>query len=247
MLLKIVVCAIPTTITIIFDNMIELKHNISKSLYSIAFLLISSSILSQSEKSSIWQNFKQSLSYAKEDISFGVGVNTSGIYISKYRRDTKMGLGTQIFSGIYLPYSDNMFFHAQLGISYQQYQHRALNNLIHVDLFFLELPLFISAQLPISNTVETRFLLGWQSNLTLGSNQKGAYPENWASDGSGIEYTSGNMMRTDFGLYFGLGAEYKRWMFRFSGFTGIRKIVESDTGMINTFKLEIGFFPFRKL
>jgi hypothetical protein len=227
--------------------MIELKHHFSRHFCIVALLLISSYTLSQSEKSSIWQNFKQSLSYAKDDISFGTGINTSGIYMSKYQRDTKMGAGTQIFSGIYLPYSDNMFFHAQLGFSYQQFQHRVLNNTINVDLFFLELPLFISAQLPISNTVETRFLLGWQSNLMLGSNQKEAYPENWTSDGSGIAYSSSNMMRTDFGLYFGLGAEYKRWMFRFSGFTGIRKIVESDTGMINTFKLEIGFFPFRKL
>lgn len=227
--------------------MIELKHSFSRHLLVLSLFLISFSAKSQEEKSSHWQSLKQSLNYAKEDISFGVGVNTSGIYMSRYRKETNAGAGLQVFSGIYLPYSDNMFFHAQLGLAYQQFQHRALDNTVNIDLFFLELPLFISAQLPVSNAFETRFLLGWQSNLLLGSNQRGAYPENWSDHGTGITYSHNNLMRADFGFYFGFGVEYQRWMFKASGFAGIKKIVEPDTGMINTFKLEIGFFPFRKL
>jgi hypothetical protein len=227
--------------------MASLKLSFSTRFLVVSLLLMSTCSLSQNERHSSWHNFKQSLGYAKEDINFGLGVNTSGIYMSKYRRDTEMGAGGQIFSGIYLPYSDNMFFHAQLGLAYQQFQHNALNSKINIDMFFLELPLFISAQLPISNTVETRFLVGWQSNLLIGSNQRGSYTENWSSEGSGIQYNPNNLMRADFGFYFGFGIEYQRWLFRVSGFTGIKKLVEIDTGMINTFKLEIGFFPFRKL
>lgn len=227
--------------------MIELKHSFSRRLLLIFIFLTSLNTHSQEERLSHWQNFKQSLTYAKEDVNFGAGVNISGIYTSKYRKETSMGAGAQFFTGIYLPYSDNMFFHAQLGLGYQQFQHHAFERTINIDMFLLELPLYISAQLPVSNIFETRFLLGWQSNLILGSNQRNDYPEDWSIDGSGIEYSPNNLMRADFGFYFGLGVEYQKWLFKVTGFTGIKKIIAADTGMINTFKLEIGFFPFRKL
>ncbi len=226
--------------------MIKLKLSFAKCVLLMSFLSTSSLTMSQEEKLTHWQNFKQILSYAKEDINFGVGSNTSGIYTSKYRRETSMGAGAQIFSGIYLPYSDNMFFHTQIGLAYQQFQHHTIESALSVDMFFLELPLYISAQLPVANAFETRFHLGWQSNFLLGSNLRGQYPENWSAEDSGIEYVSNQLLRADFGFYFGFGVEYQKWMFRVSGFTGIKKIVEKDSGMLNTFKIDIGFFPFRK-
>lgn len=174
-------------------------------------------------------------------------MNSSGVYTSKYRHDLSMGAGFQFFAGAYLPYADNMFLHVQLGLSFQQFQQKAGDNSLNFSMLFLELPVYISAQLPMSNSFESRFLLGWQSNLMLNATQKGEYPEFWGDDDSRLMYKTADFMRVDFGLYFGFAAEYRKWMIRTSCHVGINSLINSDTGMLNTFKLEIGYFLFRKL
>lgn len=235
------------TIRLIFVAMIELCRSFSK---FISVLLLSSFFgvaHTQTESPTFWKKAGQSLRYAKEDVNIGFGMNSSGVYTSKYRHDLSMGAGFQFFAGAYLPYADNMFLHVQLGLSFQQFQQKAGDNSLNFSMLFLELPVYISAQLPMSNSFESRFLLGWQSNLMLNATQKGEYPEFWGDDDSRLIYNTADFMRVDFGLYFGFAAEYRRWMIRTSCHVGINSLINSDTGMLNTFKLEIGYFLFRKL
>lgn len=227
--------------------MVEKRKSFSKFIFFLLLCLIFGPAQSQTEPPTFWQKAKQSLRYAKEDVNLGFGINSSGIYTSKYRRELSMGTGFQAFAGAYLPYADNMFVHAQLGVSYQQFQHQAGANKLNFDLLFIELPIFISAQLPMSDKLETRFLLGWQSNLLVHASQRGQYPDYWNDDDSRLTYNTADFMRVDFGLYFGFAAEYKRWMFRASSHVGINSLINTDTGMLNTYKFEIGYFLFRKL
>lgn len=196
----------------------------------------------QESKSEVWSELKQSVRFIQEDVHVGFGTNLSGVYTSRFRNQTKMGTGFQLFLGAYLPYSNNLFFHSQLGFAQTYFTHHVGSEHIRVGMSTLELPIFISALLPISNAVETRLLLGWQGNLIIRNAVSGNYPEGTNS----IMYTRNELMKSDFGFYFGFAVEYRKWFLRSSGFVGINSIINNDTGMLNTFKLDLGYFMFRK-
>ena len=200
----------------------------------------------QNQNASRVQGINEFLNILKEDMYVGGGTNFSGVYMSKYRTNTNMSLGMQGFVGFYFPYTDNLFFHGQLGMASQNFTHTTPNEQIQVTLSSIELPIFVSALLPISTKLETRLIVGWQGNWIFRTKNSAAYSPEWSSNPNSILYNPERMMTHDFGFYFGIGAEYGRWLVRATGYTGINNLVKNDTGMINTWKFDVGYFIFRK-
>lgn len=229
----------------IFAAMIFKQNVLFILVLTILFVSKTSDTWSQKQEETKWMKTRQSLAFLKDDFYLGSGLNISGMYSSRFKNQTSNGVGFQFFTGAYVPFNNNIFLHGQLGISRLNFSHFPADSRVNLNLTFLEVPLFFSAQLPISNDFETRLLLGWQANLLLGKSVQGSYSQDWIENNS-FYFNQSNLLRSDFGFYFGLAAEYKRFMFRASGFTGINNIIQSDTGMINTFKLDIAYFIFRK-
>lgn len=133
-------------------------------LFMMHWTMFTTILYAQNQNASRVQNMNQFLKILKEDMYVGSGMNFSGVYMSKYRNNTTMSIGMQGFVGFYFPYTDNLFFHGQLGMASQNFAHTALNETLQVTISSVELPIFVSALLPISTNFETRLIVGWQGN-----------------------------------------------------------------------------------
>lgn len=184
-----------------------------------------------------WNN----LPYAFDDITFMVGISNSGLYYSNHYRELSFKPGFIIGAEDFFPVFNKAFLHVGLKYAQLGFEHTPYN--VVFTTHNIDIPLFLSYELPELRSLDLRLLIGSRFLFRTGSTTQGTYPN--SPDITRLNPTQ--FSNFDFGFVFGLSAEYKNFYFTARGYTGFIKLIPSDTGMNNSFSLEVGYFIFRNL
>ncbi|MBX2961785.1 MAG: hypothetical protein KF687_04680 [Cyclobacteriaceae bacterium] len=184
-----------------------------------------------------WNN----LPYSFDDIAFMVGVTNSSLYYSNYFRELSFTPGFIIGAEDFFPVFDKAFLHVGLKYAQLGFEHTPYN--VVFTTHNIDIPLFLSYELPELRSFDLRLLFGSRFLFRTGSNTKGTYP----TSPEIFRFNPTQFSNFDFGFVFGLSAEYKNFYSSARGYTGFIKLIPSDTGMNNSFSLEVGYFIFRNL
>ena len=195
------------------------------------------------------------LSYLIDDIYVTAGINRGGIMFSNYFRDLRDDNGINFGVESYFPLQDKMFLN--FGVNYLQTQFGHVSSLVEEDekvVFknhILEMPLYGSFELPIMRSFDFRFLLGIHLNYRLMTESDREYPSVVTElgpykDGGNFHYpASEEMRRFNGGMYFGLSWERSNVYFRLRSSSGFNNLHRNEQGMLHSFHIDLGVFPFR--
>jgi hypothetical protein len=187
-----------------------------------------------------WNN----LPYLFDDMTIVFGLSRSGLYYTENYRELSHIGGWSIGVEDFLPVFDRAFFHFGLKYAQRGFEHE--RHSIKFITHNIDMPLFLSYELPALRSFDFRLLFGGQFTLRTGSERKGSYISPGFGD-SYYFYRPSEFNRYDFGFTFGLSAEHNNIYFRLRGFSGYRKLMPDDTGMNSAFSAEVGYFVFRNL
>ena len=184
-----------------------------------------------------WSN----LPYFMDDLMFIGSLNRTGLHYSNEFRNLRVANGYTLGFEIYYPLLPKAFLHYGLSMSRNTFEH----NGIAVRLRQLNLPFIMAYELPVFRDFDFRFLLGGQMSFF----RRGDYewPNTGTPDFNLFWFEGRDFQSFDLGMCFGLSMEYNNFYGRLRNFTGTRKLDPADTGMINSWHIELGYFPFRKL
>lgn len=208
-----------------------------------------SSVSDDNEGEKKWKKYGRlaQLPYFMDDIQLIGGLNTAGLYMSDNYRNLSYAKGFQFGLESYIPVGQIIFFNYGVHFSQRNFMYKD-------DLFknnFIDIPLYVSYELPVLKSVDLRFFLGWQFSYRLSSVSDQRYFE---EGGSGNEYYKvDDFNRFDTGWTFGLSGEYKSIFFRARSYVGLggispTTIIDGKTnikGTFNSIGLEAGYFLFR--
>lgn len=195
-------------------------------------------LATQKENSFInWSN----LPYFMDDLMFIGGLNRSGLHYSNEFRNLRVGNGWNFGIENYYPLLPKTFFHYGLNFSRHTFTHYNFD----IQLRQLNVPLIMAYELPVFRNFDFRFLLGGQLSFF----RRGGYniPSTVTPQDGILIFDGYDYQRFDLGMCFGLSMEYNDLYGRIRNYTGTRKLIPNDTGMLNSWHIEIGYFPFRKL
>jgi len=184
------------------------------------------------------------LPFIVDDIMLIGGINLSGIYYSNHYQNLKYSRGYQIGIDQYMPIDRIMFLSIGLHYSQRNFSHRTDTH-IRFKNNYLDLPLYVSFELPELKTIDLRFILGLQGSMRLYSKQKGTYSDNTLENN--FTYTPSIFQKVDAGWSFGLSGEYRNIFFRMRSYIGINNLDKSEQGMMHSLNFDIGYFIFRPL
>jgi hypothetical protein len=189
------------------------------------------------------------LEYLINDTYVTGGINRGGVFWSNEFRNLEYENGLQLGIEGYTPIAKKAFLN--IGFSYAQrnFSHSPITNntkeTITFRNHFIEMPIFLSHELPEFKQIDFRFILGIQFAYRFAGSQKKSYSSETMSNS--FFYKQENFKRFDGGLNFGLSGEYQDIYFRLRSFVGHNSIYGADTGMLNAFYIDFGFFLFRNL
>ncbi|HMP98652.1 MAG TPA: outer membrane beta-barrel protein [Cyclobacteriaceae bacterium] len=187
-----------------------------------------------------WHN----LPYIFDDMSIIAGVSRSGLhYTANYRELSHIGgwtLGVEDF----VPVFERAFLH--FGVKYARRGFEHSRHDIKFITHNIDMPLFLSYELPAMRLYDFRLFFGAQTSIRTGSNRQGNYGVPLPGE-TFYTYIPSQFNRFDFGFTFGLSAEVKDFYIRMRAFSGYFKLMPDDTGMNSAFSLEVGYFVFRNL
>lgn len=197
----------------------------------------------KSKKKSPWINWRY-LPFMFDDMTLIVGINRSGLfYTENYRELSHVG-GYTIGVEDFIPVFERAFFH--FGVKYARRGFEHSRHSIKFKTHNIDMPLFLSYELPAMRMYDLRLLFGTQTTYRTGSTMQGVYPAT-SPTGPFYRYMPTSFRHFDFGFTFGLSAEHNDFYFRLRGFSGFVNIMPDDTGMNSSFSLEIGYFILRNL
>jgi hypothetical protein len=189
--------------------------------------------------------------YLIDDIYITAGINRGGIFYSNYYQELKYKNGLQFAMNTYTPISDKAFLNGGIGFAHRGFLHQPRYEEERYDIDFttnfLEIPIYVSYELPEFSRVDFRFYLGAQFNFLLYKNQNNSYPEGMLNNPNVFMYNTDRFKTFDAGFRFGVSAEYNDFILQFSSFSGVNNIYSSEQGMLNTFNIDIGYFFMRKI
>jgi hypothetical protein len=188
-----------------------------------------------------WSN----LPYLFDDMSIIVGANRSGLYYTEYYRELGHINGFTVGVEDFIPVFERAFFHFGVKYARRGFSHAKHN--IQFRTHNLDLPMFLSYELPAMRMYDLRLLFGGQMSFRTGSTTLGRYTAPNIPGESNYYYIPSSFNNFDFGFTFGLSAEFNDFYFRLRSFNGYWKLMPDDTSMNSSFSLEIGYFIFRKL
>ncbi|MBX2946553.1 MAG: outer membrane beta-barrel protein [Cyclobacteriaceae bacterium] len=189
----------------------------------------------------IWPIDWNNLPYSFDDMTLLVGINTSGIYYSNNYRELSYITGYSIGVEDFIPVFERAFFHFGLKYTRRGFEHSDYH--VKFKTHNIDVPLFLSYELPALRMNDLRLLIGSQLVFRTGSTTEGAY----TSPGDYYRYYPTQFSNFDFGFMFGLSAEFNNFYTTVRSFSGFVKLMPDDTGMNSTFSLEVGYFIFRNL
>lgn len=184
-----------------------------------------------------WSN----LPYFMDDLMFIGSLNRTGLHYSNEFRNLRVANGYTLGFEIYYPLLPKAFLHYGLSMSQNSFEH----NGIAVRLRQLNLPFIMAYELPVLRAFDFRFLLGGQMSLFRCGDYR--WPTTFIPNNDVFWFNDNNFQALDLGMCFGLSMEYNNFYGRLRNYTGTRKLDPADTGMINSWHIELGYFPFRKL
>jgi hypothetical protein len=183
-----------------------------------------------------WTN----LPYFMDDLMFIGGLNRSDLHYSEDFKNIRVANGWNIGVENYYPLIPKAFLHYGLNISRQSFTHFGHS----VNIRQLNLPLIMAYELPVFRNFDFRFLLGGQLSFF----RRGEYEfGQTVTPDFNLLFDDRNFQSFDFGMNFGLSMEYNDFYGRLRNYTGTRKLDLTDTGMLSSWHIELGYFPFRKL
>lgn len=186
-------------------------------------------------------------SYLLGDLAVIVQGNRSGVGMSRVFRELGFSNGFGMSIESYAPIMPMAFLNYGIGYSNKGFRFSPdeLDSDVHFRMNFIEVPLFLSYELPELRAVDFRFLIGTQLSYMFGANQNGDYSPSLLENRTLHIYDAENFTPFDFGLLFGMSFEYKAFYLRFKGVVGTVMLDAPNTGQFNAFSLDVGVFPFR--
>lgn len=186
-------------------------------------------------------------SYLLGDLAVTIQGNRSGVGMSRAFRELGFNNGFGVSIESYTPVMPMAFFNYGIGYSNKSFRFSPEEQDVdvHFKLNFIEVPLFLSYELPELRSVDFRFLIGTQLSYMFGANRHGEYSTSMLENRTLHVFNEENFTPFDFGLLFGLSFEYKAFYLRCKGVVGTVMLDAPNTGQFNAFSLDIGVFPFR--
>lgn len=198
------------------------------------------------------------LPYEFDDVMLVAGLNLSSLNFSNYFRELGTVGGFQIGAEGYYPIGEKIFFHTGLMYARTGFLHRDFD--VRINNHQLVVPFLFAYELPVFRSYDWRIFFGGQFSYNVGFSSFGNYPE----EGNFFRYQTDEMNRFDMGLNFGLSMERDAYYLRLRGYFGTVKVTNGifpgerdpetnpyggigDTGMMQAFFVEFGYFLFRPL
>jgi hypothetical protein len=206
---------------------------------------VSPSFLSRTLGVIPWHN----LPFVFDDIMVVGGINQSGLHFSNQYRELSTIGGWQLGAEGYYPIGERLFLVTGAGYAQSGMQHAEHD--VRIRFHQINVPVLFAYELPVLRSFEWRLFLGTQFSYTTSADQSGVYPE----DGMMFRYNIDDINRMGFGFTFGLSWEHRDFYLRLRGYMGMVKRFTNlhpetqigDTGMMQTFQIEFGYFLFRPL
>ncbi|TVQ76123.1 MAG: PorT family protein [Flavobacteriales bacterium] len=198
------------------------------------------------------------LPYEFDDIMIIGGLNMSSLNFSNYFRELGTVGGWQIGFEGYYPIGEKVFFNTGMMYARTGFLHKDFD--VRINSHQLVVPFLFAYELPIFRSFDWRIFFGGQVSYNVGFSSFGLYPE----EGNFFRYETEEMNRFDLGMNYGLSLERDSYYMRLRGYFGTVKVTNGifpgerdpqtnpyggigDTGMMQAFFIEFGYFLFRPL
>jgi hypothetical protein len=192
-----------------------------------------------------WNN----LPYFMDDLMLVGGLNRTGIHYSNHFRQLRVDNGFNLGFENYVPMLPKAFLHYGLFFNHASIRYTATDDRNGtIKLNKLDIPVFMAYELPVFRQFDWRFFLGAQVSYRIGGASVNLPPAEGITTMPIVSaFDPTRFQRFDLGMNFGLSMEYNSWYGRIRNFTGTRKLDVNDTGMLNSWHIEVGYFLFRNL
>ncbi|HMP29651.1 MAG TPA: outer membrane beta-barrel protein [Saprospiraceae bacterium] len=184
--------------------------------------------------------------YLLDDSYMVIGVNSAGIYSSNNFRNLSYAPGLSIGLEQLYPLGKNIVLNGGIHFIQKNFNFESSQTKINLSNIYFEIPATAALELPIFKDFDLRLLFGATAGLRIHSNVRGNYNQILVANPEAFVYNTIDYNRFDFGWHFGLGMEYKDYIFRIRSYSGFAKLDKKDQGMLNTFQFEVGYYLFRK-
>lgn len=192
------------------------------------------------------KSFFEDIPYYADDFLITAGLNNGGLYFNKNNFETTYGYGSHFGVEHYQSLGMNLF--ANYGLHFNNTNFRQRSTDMDFSLYRLELPFFVSYEIPELRKFDFRFLLGGQFSYLLNATRSRDYTqEEITGDNTIFIYDPSGFRRFDMGLFFGLSMEIDNYYFRIGSTINVNKLDPNEQGMIHSLHLTVGVFPFRYL
>ena len=184
------------------------------------------------------------LPYFFDDIMVVFGVSNSGVYYTPNYESLAHVPGLKLGLESYFPVFPRAFLHFGVLGNRRGFEHasagRTFNSL------FIEMPLFLSYELPELEFMDWRFIAGTKFAYLMSTESLDSGAGHQEAEDL-FHYDPESFNHLDWGFYVGMSFEKRNFYLRISSYTGVVKLVPTDQGMRAEFSLDLGFFPFRSL
>ena len=198
------------------------------------------SVVNEERNLLVTSTFWGELPYFFDDLMVVVGYGRSGVYMSRFYPDTKRIGGLVLGIENYFPVLPKAFLHYGVHTTSRGLLHTPYDVKLRTQ--YLDVPLFLSYELPELRQYNLSVQLGMQYSGQLSGRLRGAYPDDFT-----FRYDPAQLRKHHLGYVFGLSLEHKSWYGRVRMLPTLTKLVANDQGMNTSLQIEFGFFPFRNL
>ena len=168
--------------------------------------------------------------------------------MSRDYQDLSAAHGFGINFESYTPLMPKAFFNYGVGYTNKGFTHTPppLGQAIDYRLHYLEVPFYLSYELPELRDLDLRFCIGGQLSYLVHASSSGPLDELRAMEYGRHIFEPDGFTALDIALLFGLSIERGKFFGRARGVVGSAMVSAPNTGQMTAFHLDLGYFPFRR-
>ncbi|MCH8554054.1 MAG: outer membrane beta-barrel protein [Schleiferiaceae bacterium] len=174
------------------------------------------------------------------------GAGLTGIYYSNNFRHLSYTSGWVGGIEQVLPFGRKTMVATGLSVASRNALYQPGKKKVQLNNIYLDIPLSTNLELPILRPLDFRIIFGANAAFRIYSNITGDYDGVFAEVPEAHFYQTENFQNFDFGWFFGLSLQYKKFVFRARSYSGFGKLDRTEQGMLNSFTFEVGYYLFRK-
>jgi len=188
------------------------------------------------------------VSYLLGDVMVVGNYCRSFVGMSRDYQDLTAAHGYGISFESYTPLMPKAFLNYGVGYTNKGFTHTPppLGQAIDYRLHYVEVPFYLSYELPELRDLDLRFCIGGQLSYLAHATSTGSLDELRAMEYSRHIFEPDGFTRLDLALLFGLSIERGRFFSRARGVVGSAMVSPPNTGQMTAFYLDLGYFPFRR-